>query len=241
MPAFEAGRALRPGERAVLAGSTAAHHITDVLRSRNGEKIMLFHDGEIYDAVVEDCSRENFTVTVTTVRSAPLAEYPLILVQAVIRPALLDDIVRVCSPLGVSRFIFYTAERSQPWNMMGRLKRLGQVALAATEQAETGRVPDIETADSLSDALSRLGKVQTVLALSPRSSLTMAALVQRGSLALEGVIAAVVGPEGGFTAHEEELLRAGGAVSIRLSTGILRSELAGFAAGLIVRELQSLQ
>jgi 16S rRNA (uracil1498-N3)-methyltransferase len=143
--------------------------------------------------------------------------------------------------LGVSRFIFYAAERSQPWNMVGRLQRLGQVALAAIEQAEIGRVPDLETAGSLSDALSHLGKVQTVLALSPRSSLTMAALMQRGSLALGGAVAAAVGPEGGFTAHEEDLLRADGAVSIRLSTGILRSELAGFAAGLIVRELQSMQ
>jgi 16S rRNA (uracil1498-N3)-methyltransferase len=238
MPAFEAGRPLRPGERVTLAGSEPAHHIADVLRSRNGEKIMLFHDGELYDVIVDDCSKASFAVTVTATRPAPFAGRPVVLLQAVIRPALLDDVVHMCSPLGVSRFIFYSAKRSQSWNVAGRLQRLDQVALSAVEQAETGRVPTVELAGGLEEALSRLDSAWSVLLLAPRSPSTMTALVRAGALSLEGPVIIAIGPEGGFAASEEVILEAREAVPVRLSTGILRSELAGFAASLIVRELQ---
>lgn len=238
MPAFESGRLLKPGEHVTLAGSEPAHHILDVLRSRTGEKITLFHDGDLYDAVVDDCSRKNFTVTVTTARPAPFAGHPIALLQAIIRPGLLDDIVHMCSPLGIDRFIFFSAERSQPWNVTGRLQRLDQVALSATEQAETGRVPAIELAGDLEDALSRLDSVGSLLLLSPRSLSTMTALMRSGSLILERPVTIATGPEGGFSTREEAMLETRGALPVRLSTGILRSELAGFAASLIVRELQ---
>lgn len=222
----------------MLAGSGLAHHVADVLRVRNGEKVVLFHDGELYSTVVDDCSRANFTVTVTATRSAPFADHPVTLLQAVIRPALLDDVVRMCSPLGVSRFLFYAAERSQPWNVTARLQRLDQVALSAVEQAETGRAPGVELVGDLEEALSRVDRTWPVLLVAPRASRTMTALVRTGALSLEGPVAIVIGPEGGFTAGEEAMLKAGGAVAVCLNTGILRSELAGFAAALIVRELQ---
>ncbi|MHB8072072.1 MAG: RsmE family RNA methyltransferase [Candidatus Cryosericum sp.] len=238
MPAFEAGRSLRAGERVTLAGTECAHHIADVLRARHGEKITLFHDGELYDTLVDDSSKADFSVTVTATHPAPFTGHPVALVQAVIRPGLLDDIVHMCSPLGVSPFIFYSADRSQPWNVVGRLERLGQVALSAAEQAETGRVPIVELAGGLDEALSYLDGSWRVILLSPRSVSTMTALVRASALSLDGPVAIAVGPEGGFTTREEAMLEARGAVPARLSTGILRSELAGFAAGLIVRELQ---
>lgn len=238
MPAFEAGRPLRPGECITLSGNESAHHITDVLRARSGDKITLFHDGELYDAVVSDCSRTSFSATVAAVRSAPFARKPIALLQAVIRPTLLDDVVHGCSPLGVSPFIFYAAERSQPWNAAGRLGRLDQVALSAAEQAETGRVPTVELAGDLEKALAHLDGAWRVLHLSPRAPSTMTALVHSGMLSLDGPVAIAVGPEGGFTVREEAMLEARQAVSVHLNTGILRSELAGFAAGLIIRELQ---
>src|SRR5450756_2362303 len=71
MPAFEAGRSLRLGEHVMLGGTPAAHHIADVLRARHGERIVLFHAGELYDAVVEDASRTGLAVSVEGVRQSP--------------------------------------------------------------------------------------------------------------------------------------------------------------------------
>ena len=239
MPAFEAGRSLKRGERVMLGGTPAAHHIADVLRARHGERIVLFHAGELYDAIVEDASRSGLAVSVDGVRQSSFSSHPITLLQAIIRPALLDDVVHICAPLGVSRFVLYGAERSQPWNVAGRLERLGQVALSSAEQAETGDVPTVEAATGLQSALSCAGPVDAVIMMSPRAASTMTARVCDGSLALGGSVAVVVGPEGGFSEAEEALLVERGALAVRLSAGILRSELAGFAAILMVRELQA--
>ena len=239
MPAFEAGRSLRLGERVMLGGTPAAHHIADVLRARHGEQIVLFHAGELYDAIVEDASRSGLAVSVEGVRQSPFASHPVILLQATIRPALLDDVVHLCTPLGVDRFVLYTADRSQPWNVAVRLDRLGQVALSSAEQAETGIVPTVEVTPGLQSALSCAGPVDTAIMMSPHAVSTMTACARDGSLAPGGSVAVVVGPEGGFSEAEEALLVEQGALAVRLSTGILRSELAGFAAILMVRELQA--
>ncbi|MHB8106703.1 MAG: RsmE family RNA methyltransferase [Candidatus Cryosericum sp.] len=239
MPAFEAGRSLRLGERVMLGGTPAAHHIVDVLRTRHGERIMLFHAGELYDAVVEDASKSGLAVSVEGVRPSPFSLHPVTLLQAIIRPALLDEVVRVCSPLGVHRFVLYTAERSQAWSVAGRLERLSQVALSSAEQAETGDVPTLELAAGIEGALSRSGRLDSLIMMSPRAPSTLTELARERLLALGGPVVVAVGPEGGFSGAEEDLLIERGALAARLATGVLRSELAGFAAVLMVRELQA--
>src|SRR5450756_2921588 len=102
MPAFEAGRSLRLGEHVMLGGTPAAHHIADVLRARHGERIVLFHAGELYDAVVEDASRSGLAVSVEGIRQSPFSLRPVTLLQAIIRPALLDDVVHVLSLIHIS-------------------------------------------------------------------------------------------------------------------------------------------
>jgi 16S rRNA (uracil1498-N3)-methyltransferase len=239
MPAFEAGRSLRLGEHVMLGGTFAAHHIADVLRVRRGEGIVLFHAGELYDAVVDDSSRSGLAITVEGIRQSPFASHPVILLQAIIRPALLDDVVHACTPLGVDRFVLYAAERSQPWNVAARLERLSQVARSSAEQGETGDVPTVELATGLQGALSCSGPVDRLIMMSPRAASTMMGLAGDGALALDGSVAVAVGPEGGFSDPEEALLIDQGATPVRLSSGILRSELAGFATMLLVRELQA--
>lgn len=239
MPAFEAGRSLRLGEHVMLGGTPAAHHIADVLRARHGERIILFHAGELYDAVIEDASRSGLAVSVEGIRQSPFSQHSLTLVQAIIRPVLLDDVVHLCAPLGVHRFVLYAAERSQPWNVAGRLERLTQVALSSAEQAETGDVPTVELAAGLRAALSCADPRESLIMMSPRAPSTMMKCARGGTLVLDGSITVAVGPEGGFSELEEALLIERGALAVRLSTGILRSELAGFATMLMVRELQA--
>ena len=137
------------------------------------------------------------------------------------------------------RFVLYAAERSHPLNVAGRIERLSQVALSSAEQAETGDVPTVELAAGLQSALSYVGPVDSLIMMSPRAASTMMGLARDGTHVLDGSVAVAVGPEGGFSVSEETLLIERGASAVRLSTGILRSELAGFAATLMVRELQA--
>ncbi len=241
MPAFDAGRVLCPGQRVTIADDRLIHHVADALRVRKGETLLLFHNGTIYDTIVEDIFRTSLTVTVTAQRHAPFADRPIVLVQAVIRPALLDDVVRMCVPLGVDRIVVYRADRSQPWNIAGRMERLQQVAQSAAEQAETGRVTALSSTEGLASALESLGHAYRVLYLSTAGRATIGSLMREGSALLTGPVAVVIGPEGGLAQREEATLADAGAVTVRLNACILRSELAGFAAVLSIRELQGTQ
>lgn len=239
MPAFEAGRFLKAGEHIVLGGTPVAHHIVDVLRVRPGDGITLFHDGELYDSIIESASRSELAVCVESVRLSAFSTRPLALVQAAIRPALLDDVVRMCSPLGVQRFVLFPAERSQPWSVAARLERLNLVAVSSAEQAETGQVPIVQVETGLKNILSDAGLPVPIVVLSPRAPDTILSLARSGVLALDGSVTVVIGPEGGFSQGEEALLDDSNVLRVHLGTGILRSELAGFAAVLLVRELQA--
>ncbi|MGB9666259.1 MAG: RsmE family RNA methyltransferase [Candidatus Cryosericum sp.] len=239
MPAFEAGRSLTGGEHVVLSGTAAAHHVADVLRARAGDRITLFHAGELYDGLIERVARAEVSVFIEAARPSPFYQRPLTLLQAVIRPALLDDVIRLCSPLGVQRFVLFPAMRSQPWKISSRLERLEELAGSSAEQAETGEVPGVELTNGLGSALARVDSLGTLIALSPRAERTLTGLAQQGSSLFNGSVGIAVGPEGGFTDSEAAMLTERGALSARLATGILRSELAGFAGALLVREIQA--
>ncbi len=201
---------------------------------------MLFHQGELYDAIVEEPPGAGLAAVVQSVRPSPLAVRPLVLVQAVIRPALLDDVIRLVAPLGVCGIVLFVGERSQPWNVAGRMGRLSEVAQAAAEQSETGIVPVISLENSLAAALGRSDVPSQLVAMSPRGDRSLLSLCGSAGLGSRGGVGLVVGPEGGFSEAEEGILDSRGVHRARLNTGVLRSELAGFASLIIVREMQGL-
>lgn len=222
-----------------LSGLPVAHHLRDVLRVHAQEEVTLFHEGQLYRAVVEDASREGLSVRVLETWSSPFMAHPVTLLQAIIRPALLDEMVRLNAALGVSRIVLYPAQRSQPWHVEGRLERFQQIALAGAEQSEAGIVPSLVQAGTLEEALRSVQAGARLLVCSPAARQSILQAEQGISSAPRGH-AFVIGPEGGLTQREEAFLNSHGAVPVHLNTGILRSELAGFAATLILREAQAL-
>jgi len=207
---------------------------------RRGERLALFHDGELYDAVVEEVPGAGLAAVIQSTRRSPFVSRPLVLLQAVIRPALLDDVVRLVTPLGVCGVVLFTGERSQPWNVAGRLGRLAEVAQSAAEQSETGIVPEISLENGLGAALKRVDLPPACIAMSPRADRTLVQLNGIGGFRSLEAAAVIVGPEGGLSEEEERLMDGRGVQRARLNTGVLRSELAGFAALLVIREMQEL-
>lgn len=240
MPAFESGRFLSAGDRVLLAELPAGHHLTGALRVRGGEPLVLFHQGELYDTIVEELPGGGLAAVVRSARPSPLAATPMVLVQAVIRPALLDDVIRLVTPLGVCGIVLFVGERSQPWNVAGRMGRLRDVAQAAAEQSETGIVPVISLENSLAAALGRSDLPGHLVAMSPRGDRSLSSLCGSAGLGSAEGVGLVVGPEGGLSEGEERTLDSRGVYRAHLNTGVLRSELAGFAGFLIVREMQGL-
>lgn len=156
-------------------------------------------------------------------QSAPDTESPrrLTIVQALPKGDRLDAIVRSCTEIGVAAFALFPSDRSVvKWDeakLQGRLERYRTIAREAAEQSFRTRVPEIAYEPNLQSVLERY---PDALVLSEMEG-TATPLAWRG----DGV-AAVVGPEGGWTPRELALI---GNRAVTLGPRVLRVDTAAIA------------
>lgn len=216
-----------------LAGSRA-HYLANVLRARPGDSVTVFDgSGSECTAVVAELSRKRVLLDVGEA-STPHTESTLdiTLVQSVIRPERMDFCVQKATELGVSRLIPIITERTviklKPERAEKRREHWHNIALSACEQSGRVRLPSILLPGSLGDAIELVHQNQTpLLVLDPWAD---AAPLHHQTAPAQQRIALCVGPEGGFTDGEIELLRNAGATPVTCGPRILRSETAGVVA-----------
>jgi len=205
------------------------HHLARVLRVRPG------------DEGVAVCERIEHTFTVVRVegdlvlgtirKTAPNRTEPAIrvtLLQALLPNPDFDAVLENATALGISRFIPLRTSRVVVRPDPARTRRWRAIAESAAEQSHRGLVPEILPVHSLGEALAVLGD-ERLLVLHPGvgTALTQAA-------AADGPFALAVGPEGGWTPEELELLRGAGGHPVGLGPRVLRARLAGIAAAAIL-------
>ncbi|MDA8441196.1 MAG: 16S rRNA (uracil(1498)-N(3))-methyltransferase [Peptococcaceae bacterium] len=211
-----------------------AHHLYKVLRLVAGEQIVAFdNSGLEYRALIQSVTdgevRCQIIAVVTTNKEAPLDVY---LVQGLPKADKMELIIQKTTELGIKGLYPVRTSRAivqlEGKKAMERVERWQKIAAEAAKQCGRSVVPSIQPVMSLGEALKNLPPMVNILACYEAEA------TQGLKRALEtyeqGPIAIVVGPEGGFTEQEIELLRAQGAMSISLGPRILRTETAGLAA-----------
>jgi 16S rRNA (uracil1498-N3)-methyltransferase len=144
------------------------------------------------------------------------------LAQALPKGDKLDDIVRSCTEIGVSRFVLFTGARSVvKWDekkVEDKMRRIQALARESAELAFRMRIPTIELRSNLDEVLS--GE-SSVIALSEQESVSSTLKAEGNNVCL------VVGPEGGWAPREVKAMRD---LAVTLGPRVLRTEHAGFAA-----------
>lgn len=191
----------------------------NVLRLRSGARIgVLPNDGTFWECELDGRYAKPLE------RHTPETEPALhiTIAQALPKGDKLDDVVRSCTELGVSHFIVFPSDRSivkwEDKKLQDKLRRLEALAREAAETAFRTRIPLVEYRPSLAEvmrepnliALSESEKEVNTLRVSDLERLTLA-----------------VGPEGGWSPREVELLKPH---AVTLGPRVLRTEHAGFAA-----------
>lgn len=150
----------------------------------------------------------------------------LTLAQALPKGDKLDEIVRACTEIGVSRFLLFPSERTVvQWDAaktQSRLHRLETIAREAAEVSFRTKLPVFELAKNLADVLKREPQsivLSEVEGLSP------------GLKPIGGSMTIVVGPEGGWASREVDLI---GDRGVSLGPRVLRVDHAGAAAAAIL-------
>ncbi|MFC4356096.1 16S rRNA (uracil(1498)-N(3))-methyltransferase [Chryseomicrobium palamuruense] len=218
---------------AVIQGEDA-HHITRVMRMKEGEQVIVVSNERAYLSTITSISE--LTVTVVLGEKLPLqTELPLDVVIACGLPKgdKLDLVIQKATELGMAGFIPFEAERSivkwddRKWQK--KKERYGKIAKEAAEQSHRTVIPTIHDLHTFHQLTETMKKYDVVLVCDEEE----AKKTERVRFAdhLKTVydiksILVIFGPEGGLERDEVEKLVANGAAATTLGPRILRAETA---------------
>lgn len=222
---------LASGLRIALPESAGAH-LVRVLRLREGEPCVLFNgDGHDYDAVLLAANKRGAEVDITG-RRAIENESPLriTLLQGIARGEKMDLILQKATELGVAAIAPVFADRTEVRldgeRLDKRMTHWRSVVISACEQSGRTRIPELLPARALADTAAALPPDALKLTLDPQGEhrFDMLALPDAPDVVVG------IGPEGGWSEKDRDILRTHGFGGLRLGPRILRTETAGLAA-----------
>jgi len=205
----------------------AAHHATRVLRLAAGDPVVLFngkggeHHGQIagIDRRVVSVQLDRFS---PDDRESPL---DITLVQSITSGERMDYALQKATELGVSRIVPVTTERTsiklKADRAEKRLEHWHKVIISACEQSGRNVIPGLAPVCSLRQWLEQKSE-KTCLLLHPQAMESLSSVTN-----VTQPVAIVVGPEGGFSEQEIDLLQDEGCRLVRMGPRVLRMETAG--------------
>ncbi len=210
----------------VAVGADQANYLFNVMRLMTGQSVLLFNgrDGE-WQAVVEQAGKRAGMLRCGAM-TAPLRLPPdLWLLFAPIKKARTDFIVEKAVELGVARVVPVQTRRTNSERI--RQDRLQAHAMEAAEQCGATVVPEVADLVTLDKVLATWPKERRLLWCDEaRAGEPVDLGGARGQ-----PWAILIGPEGGFSADEQQRLRAlPQIVPLSLGPRILRADTAAVAA-----------
>lgn len=209
-----------------------ARHLRDVLRLEVGDWVVVCDGaGQRYRAEITESRPLHVTLRRGDALPAPQLPNQVTLAAAVVRPQRFDWLVEKAFELGCRRLIPLTTERTVAHYIKDARRqhaRWEEIALSAAKQSGLPWLPEIAPVTALSELLTRnagqLVYCWEGLALSNDLKQGSSASPQNDNVTL------LIGPEGGFSAAEHELIMAQHPKLLSLGPLILRSETAALTA-----------
>jgi 16S rRNA (uracil1498-N3)-methyltransferase len=215
-------RALPSAGVEIELGADAAAHAR-VLRLAAGDHVQLFDgqghcaEGEIVHASKGTLSCRALAAPTFTPRTSRV-----VLVQCLPKSGKLDDIVRMTSELGVAEIALAVSEYcvAKATREDAKIERLERVAIEAARQSEQAYVTSLHAARPLAEVLARAPAHAYRAAFVERSASPLPAQFPSREVWL------VVGPEGGLSPADRDLLAQANFIPSALGRSILRTETA---------------
>lgn len=224
----EAIESAKLGSTVMLEGAEARHAVS-VSRVQIGEWLSVGNgSGLVVSGTVTSATPQELAVTVESVTETAAASPAVWLVQALAKGGRDEYAVQAATELGVDGVIPWAAARSiVKWEGAKVRKghdRWSAIVREATKQSIRPWLPEVAELAS-SRILCALAGEARMLVLDPAASNPLSAITPDAR-----DVVLVVGPEGGISPAELELLTAAGAETVRLGDTILRTSTAGPAA-----------
>jgi 16S rRNA (uracil1498-N3)-methyltransferase len=221
--------------RARITGPDA-HHLTRVLRVEPGQQYEISDNQNVYLAEVETARKDLVSFAVQERLAAVEPAVHTTLLASLIRFERFEWIVEKATELGVERIVPLETGRTERGLMKAAEKRSlrwNRIAREASEQSRRARLPQINAAIGLADALSIETDYRYLLDEAQGGPPPILSVLPASRLAGDRV-ALLLGPEGGWTDRERELITGAGWCAVSLGYEILRAETAAVAGLAII-------
>ena len=226
----------------VLLDQEESHHLTRVLRLREGDEVELFDGtGALYTGTIDHIGKQ-VTVNPVSMLKAPVVQHggSVIVCQGDLKGGKMDFLVEKCTELGVERFIPFSTGRSQGRLNRERLQRRHQRRMSIVKKAckQSGRLRFMQADLDLS--------FEDLLAIGFDSSHRKFILWEKADplMLAEAIgeqkdesVCLMIGPEGGLSDEEASLARNSGWQAVSLGHLILRAETATITAVVLANHL----
>jgi 16S rRNA (uracil1498-N3)-methyltransferase len=212
----------------VALDTKQVHYLKNVMRLAPGDALLLVNgrDGE-WRARVEALGRSDGTLTAETLQRPQVSEPDLWLVFTPIKKTRMEVLIEKAGELGAARLIPVLTERASVRDVnAGRAEAL---VVEAAEQCGRMTVPAIDPVTPLARLIATWPADRRLLFCDESGLAPPIAEVMTG--APRGPWAALIGPEGGFSPAERELVAVQPfAVPVGLGPRLLRADTAAIAA-----------
>jgi 16S rRNA (uracil1498-N3)-methyltransferase len=217
-----------------LSGSEA-HHARDVLRTKRGEKLVLFNGrGHEITAEIVYSSGDEIQLRKLHEAETPPLRCRIILGQAIPKGKNMEVIVQKAVEIGAAEISPIISDRTivqvDPESAAQKQAKWQQIAIEAAKQCGQNWLPQLHEPRSLGDffAASATFDLRLIGSLQPDAQHLKEILADYSSehRHLPGSVLMLVGPEGDFTPAELALARRHGCHAITLGPIILRVETA---------------
>lgn len=219
----------------MLAGDEGRHAST-VRRLTAGERADVTDGaGTVAECVVTAAGQGRLELEVTGRRWVPRPEPSLAVVQAIPKGERAEQAVDLLTEVGADVVLPWPAERCVvQWRADRTAKSLARwrsTAVQAAKQSRRAWFPEVTGPASLAVVAERVRAAAVAVVLDPDAATPLAEL----PVPPTGEVVLVVGPEGGITPAEQEVLTAAGGIGARLGPTVLRASTAGaIAAGIVL-------
>src|SRR5699024_8905479 len=216
-----------------------AHHIIRVMRSRTGDEIICSHpDGKAAVCRITDIVK-NMVYAIVSEWLEESAESPIemTIAKGLPKSDKLEFVLQKGTELGAASFIPVQADRSvSVWDQKKaekKLQRYSKIIKEASEQSHRNKIPSIGTVTSTTDLAMNSNDYQVKLfAYEEEAKIEVFQSFGRAvsKMSPGDRVLLVIGPEGGFSSREADVLKQNEFIPVRLGPRILRTETAALYA-----------
>lgn len=237
---------LRVGSSVKLRDEDSVH-IKKVLRLKAGDKIILFNGEKEFEAALYLVSKDAIMAKVTKITRVEdfsgETQVEITLIQGLLKAGKFELIVEKLTEIGIDNIVPLECEYSQAKvdKILDKVDRWQRIAIVASKQSERVRIPEILVPMKFKELNDIKDEFNQVFVFTiPRENLIDRSEVEVFNQSMidkkSRHIAYMIGPEGGFSPKEHEMLRELGFKFVTLpGSNILRSETAALVVGGVLR------